>query len=227
MARHDPSADRPAETPPETPAETPRRRVYVIDDDRDIRGSLEFLLGTSGITVQAFEGAATFIDQLPSLPPAPILLDVHMPGFDGMQLLQVLKDRAISWPVIMMSAFGEIAVAVRAMQLGSIDFLEKPLKPDVLERLLDKAFAAVTASNTQHQSQTDAQHRIAKLSQREREVMQILMDGAVNKIAAHKLGLSTRTVEMHRANALTKLGLRSIAQVVRLFQAADLPYAGH
>jgi two-component system, LuxR family, response regulator FixJ len=213
MARHDHSVD--------TPVEAPERRVYVIDDDRNIRKSLEFLLGTSGISVQAFDSATAFIDQLLRLLPAPILLDVRMPGIDGMQLLKILKDRGIDWPVVMITAFGEVAVAVRAMQLGSIDFLEKPIKPDVLEHLLDKAFAAISASAAKQQGQNDARELIRKLSQREREVMQILMEGAVNKVAAHQLGLSARTVEMHRANALTKLDLRSIAQVIKLFQAAE------
>jgi two-component system response regulator FixJ len=213
MARHDHSVD--------TPVEAPERRVYVIDDDRNIRKSLEFLLGTSGISVQAFDSATAFIDHLLRLLPAPILLDVRMPGIDGMQLLKILKDRGIDWPVVMITAFGEVAVAVRAMQLGSIDFLEKPIKPDVLEHLLDKAFATISASAAKQQGQNDAREQIRKLSQREREVMQILMEGAVNKVAAHQLGLSARTVEMHRANALTKLDLRSIAQVIKLFQAAE------
>ena len=108
------------------------------------------------------------------------------------------------------------------MQLGAIDFLEKPINPDVLERLLDKAFTLSAASMAEQQCRNGARRQIKKLSQREREVLQILMEGAVNKIAAHQLGLSARTVEMHRANALAKLELRSIAQVVKLFQAADL-----
>lgn len=220
MARREHSADPPSGEP--APTKEPERRVYVIDDDRGICKSLEFLLGTSGIAVQAFDGGAAFLEQLDSLAPGPILLDVRMPGIDGMHLLSILKDRAIGWPVIMMTAFGEIAVAVRAMQLGAIDFLEKPINPDVLERLLDKAFTLSAASMAEQQCRNGARRQIKKLSQREREVLQILMEGAVNKIAAHQLGLSARTVEMHRANALAKLELRSIAQVVKLFQAADL-----
>ncbi|WP_298191025.1 response regulator [Novosphingobium sp.] len=203
----------------------PRRRVYLIDDDADVRKSLHFLLGVSSITAWPFAESADFLDQLDELPPAPILLDIRMPRIDGLQMLALLKEREITWPVIMMTAHGDIAVAVRAMKLGAIEFLEKPFEPDLLEQALDQAYGVLGRIERTVQSRRRARQLLGQLSRRESEVLTILMEGVPNKIAAHRLDLSPRTVEMHRGNALAKLGLKSIAEAVALVTAADL--GGH
>jgi two-component system response regulator FixJ len=197
------------------------QNIYVVDDDEGVLKSLDFLLATLGIVAHTFADAVDFVEQLMELAPAPILLDIRMPKIDGFQLLQILHDRGVTWPVIVMTAHGEIAMAVRAIKLGAIEFLEKPFKPDILERALDEAFATLDQVQRSIDARNAARQLIGQLSEREAGVMAILMKGVLNKVAAHRLGLSPRTVEMHRANALAKLKLRSIAEVVALFSVAD------
>lgn len=201
------------------------RRVYVIDDDVDVRKSMHFLLSVSAMTAWPFAEASDFLDQLPGLRPAPILLDIRMPRISGLEVLAILAERDVRWPVIMMTAHGDISIAVQAMKLGAIEFLEKPFQPDMLDQALDKAFAILDQTVRSQGARTDARRRLGLLSAREREVVAILTEGVPNKVAAHRLGLSVRTVEMHRGNALSKLGLRSIAEVLALSVVADLPEA--
>ncbi|WP_421854863.1 response regulator transcription factor [Novosphingobium sp.] len=203
-------------------AASPMRRAYIIDDDADVRKSLHFLLGVSAITAWPFAESADFLDQLPQLAPAPILLDIRMPQIDGLQMLAILKEREIPWPVIVMTAHGDVSVAVRAMKLGAIEFLEKPFGPDMLEAVLDQAYGELGRIESTAQTRRAARHLLGQLSRREGEVLTILMEGVPNKVAAHRLDLSTRTVEMHRGNALAKLGLKSIAEAVALVAAAGL-----
>jgi two-component system response regulator FixJ len=198
------------------------RLVYVIDDDIDVRKSLNFLLASSSITAWPFSAAADFIDQLTGLAPAPILLDVRMPGIDGLEMLAILKARAVSWPVVVMTAHGDIPIAVRAMKLGAIDFLEKPFEHDLLDQVVATAFGLLDRDEHLLRARDDARKVIGQLSQREGEVLTILTEGVQNKAAAYRLGLSTRTVEMYRANAFAKLKVRSIAEFITLLAAAQL-----
>lgn len=191
-------------------------RLYVIDDDRDVRKSLHFMFSTSSIKVWPFAAAADFLDQLAFLTPAPILLDIRMDDIDGLELLEILKEREVSWPVVILTAHGDVDVAVRAMKLGAIDFLEKPFPPEALEQALDHAFDILARTEHLLSARDQARYRIGQLTARERETMAILMEGVPNKEVAHRLGLSVRTVEMHRANALAKLDVKSIAEVVNL-----------
>ena len=204
------------------PSTAERRRVYVVDDDVDMRKSLHFLLAASSIAAWPFSSGEDFIEQLSGLVPAPILLDIRMPGIDGMQVLVVLKERAVNWPIIMMTAHGEVSMAVSAMKLGAIDFLEKPFQADMLDRVLALAFDALEQSDRTTHELEDARSMMARLSKRENDVIAMLMTGALNKTVAYRLGLSPRTVEMHRRHALAKLGLKSIAEVVLLAVAAGL-----
>lgn len=200
----------------------PHRCVYVIDDDSGIRKSLHFLLASVSIIAWPFAEAIDFLDQLPGLVPAPILLDLRMPRIDALQMLQILKDRGIAWPVIIMTAHGDVTAAVSAMKLGAIEFLEKPFKPAVLDRALEQAFGALAQMQRVLGARDEARQRVGRLSPRESKVMAILMHGTLNKIAAHQLGLSVRTVEMHRTHAFAKLEVKSMAEVVTLVAAADL-----
>lgn len=199
------------------------RHVYVIDDNRDLRMSLHFLLATCGVTAWPFAAAEDFLDHLPTLKAGPILLDVRMPGMNGLQTLSALRERDLQWPVVMMTAHGDVAIAVRAMKLGAIEFLEKPFASDVLEVALAQAFDVLEATQNDLMVRSEARQLLDTLSKRETEVVDCLATGIPNKLVAHRLGLSVRTVEMHRRNAMAKLGRKSVAEIVALVAAAELP----
>lgn len=198
-----------------------QRFVYVIDDDLDLRKSLHFLLSFSHIIAWPFASAADFINQLPEAKPGPILLDIRMPDIDGLQLLASLKERSVNWPVIVMTAYSDVRVAVRAMKLGAIEFLEKPFQSDLLSQLLDQAFTMLEESEHFLGVRKNARDQIDLLSKRELEIVIMLAEGLKNKMVANRMGLSTRTVEMHRRNALAKLNFTSISKVAMLLAAAD------
>lgn len=198
-----------------------QRRVYIVDDDNDVRKSLHFLLASMSITAWPFATAVDFVDQLPDLVPAPVLLDLRMPIMDGLQVLALLKERAVFWPVIVITAHGDISVAVRAMKLGAIEFLEKPFSPESLDHALDQAFGILRETERSQRARDNARTLINGLSRREREIVTIMLEGVPNKLIAHRLGLSTRTVEMHRGNALAKLGAKSIVEVIALMETAN------
>ncbi|WP_336596121.1 response regulator transcription factor [Sphingopyxis bauzanensis] len=197
------------------------RNVYVIDDDGDVRQSLHFLLGTSHIRAWPFAAAEDFFDLLPTLKPAPLLLDLRMPKMDGLQVLEELRCRDVSWPVIIMTAHGDIATAVRSVKMGAIEFLEKPFEIGLLDEALAAAFGMLGTLQETAATRSHARALLDSLSPREQDVVATLLDGSPNKLAAHQLGLSVRTVEMHRKNALTKLRLKSIAEVVALVAKAE------
>ena len=191
-------------------------RIYVIDDDSHVRKALFFRFSDSAITVWPYASAADFLDQLAFLSPAPILLDIRMDNIDGLQLLEILKERSVAWPVIILTAHGDVGVAVRAMKLGAIEFLEKPFAPEALDKAVAQAFGILDQTQNVLSERDQARYRIGLLTARESETLMILMQGVANKEVAHRLGLSVRTIEMHRANALNKLGVKSIAEVVQL-----------
>ena len=198
--------------------------VYIIDDDSDLRKSLHFLLSTSSITAWPFASAEDFFDNLHLLAPGPVLLDMRMAGMDGLQTLSALRRQDLQWPVIAMTAHGDIAIAVKAMKLGAIEFLEKPFRTEMLDSALAQAFKILKASESAKLVQSEARALLEKLSYRENEVVNLLVTGLANKMVAHHLGLSARTVEMHRSNALEKLGLKSIAEtMVLVANAGSLP----
>lgn len=198
------------------------RLIYVIDDDSDVRKSLHFRFSNSSINVWPFATASDFLEKLDFLTPAPILLDIRMADIDGLQLLEMLNDREVFWPVVIITAHGDVGVAVRAMKLGAIEFLEKPYAPEALDHATTQAFARLDQSQNVVSARDQARLRIERLAKRERETITILMEGVPNKEVAHRLGLSVRTVEMHRANALAKLNVKSIAEVVRLATVSGL-----
>lgn len=197
------------------------RRVYIVDDNPDIRRSLHFSLAAIGVVGWSFVCAQDLLDQLETLKPGPMLLDVRMPGTDGIELLTLLNERHVGWPVIMMSAHGDIPIAVRSIRLGAIDFLEKPFKFSDLEMLLVNAYADLDGAVRLQASRSEAREAWKKLSPREVQVLELLVTGALNKIVADKLGLSVRTIEVHRARGMEKLGVKSLAQVVAVRFAAN------
>ena len=195
--------------------------VYVVDDDVAVRRSLQFLLSTAGFTSWPFSCAFDFLDNLPNLRPAPILLDINMPEIDGMDLLSELANREITWPVIAMTGHANIPVAVQAIKNGAVDLLEKPLDFAVLEAALRDAVKRLSSIEDSAETRRNARRLLERLSSRETEILAILIDGLPNKVAAHHLSLSVRTIEMHRANALQKLKVKSIAEILHIEKSAE------
>lgn len=196
------------------------RHVYVLDDNSEVRRSLHFSLAAVNIVGWPFACAQDLLDQAHSLAPAPLLLDVKMPNIDGLEALTLLREQGINWPVIMMSAHGDIMTAVKSIKLGAIDFLEKPFKFEHLESLLEVAFDHLASAPNIGLSKRDAQDMLSRLSPREAEVIGLLAEGNTNKAVADVLGLSHRTVEIHRAHAMTKIGVKSLAEVISVLFAS-------
>lgn len=203
-----------------TAPENTRFQCYIVDDNHQIRMSMSFILDSFGIPHQMFETGEAFLDQLGTLSPGPVLLDIRMSGIDGIGVLAALAGRGVKWPVIMMTGHGDVGIAVTAMKMGAIEFLEKPFNPETLVDSLARGFDILSQVSHVEQQQAAARSRLAALTPRESDVVHSLIDGSANKIVAYKLGLSPRTVEMHRANAFAKLGLRSVADLIRVVSAA-------
>ena len=202
-------------------------QVYVIDDDVEVRRSLHFLLSTAGFVSWQFASASDFLDNLPNLDPAPILIDLIMGPISGIELMTILAARGIRWPVIVMTAYADIPSAVQTTKLGAIDFLEKPIEFNQLEASLHTAIAQLSAVKNAAEIQSTSHMLFDSLSSREVKVMMALMEGLSNKAAAHQLSISVRTIEMHRANALLKLNVKSIAEVIRLSSDAGIILTPH
>lgn len=197
------------------------RTIYVIDDNVEVRKSIHFALASSGVTAWPFASPKDFLGTLDALKPAPILLDIRMPDIDGVQLLGMLRERAIDWPVIMMTAHGEIQIAVAAMKLGASDFIEKPFDLDDLEVMLEAAFLRLETVVSDTRRRQDAQEKLELLTPREMEVALQLTAGKTSKMIGIELGISPRTVEIHRGSILAKLGVTNVAGVVRLMLEAE------
>jgi two-component system response regulator FixJ len=199
------------------------RTIHVVDDDVAVRRSLEQLLGSVGFITVSYATPDAFLLAAPGLAKACVLLDVKMPGVGGLEVQARLRAIGFALPIIVITGQGDIQTAVRAMKAGAFDFLEKPYEDEVLLRVIDAAFA--TAPRGQDRQALDAAQRIAKLSPREREVLEALVAGASNKVIAFDLGLSVRTVEVHRARMMGRLGTRQLAEAIRLAVLATLPPA--
>ena len=197
------------------------RIVYVVDDDGDLRRSLHFFLETTGICVSAFASGAQFLAEIDTLEPAPIILDVRMSGIDGLEVLARLRAGGIEWPVVMLSAHGDVAVAVQSLKSGAIDFLQKPVRTSILHDSVVRAFEQLDVQATSSDVRKRARESLASLTPREAEVIAHLCEGQPNKQVAFTLSISPRTVEMHRANALRQLGVRSLVEVLALRAAAS------
>ena len=189
--------------------------VYVIDDDPAMRDSLDFLLGSAGFNVRVFESAVSFLGVLAELRFGCIVSDVRMPHVDGIDLLRRLKAEGSKLPIIIMTGHGDVPLAVEAMKLGALDFLEKPFED---ERLIGMIHAALRQQVNDTESEgvaTELAARIATLSPRERQVMDGLVAGLSNKLIAREYGISPRTIEVYRANVMTKMQAGSVSELVR------------
>jgi two-component system, LuxR family, response regulator FixJ len=187
-----------------------------VDDDRDVRCSISFMLNAADLKSRPFASGADFLDSIGELQPGCVLLDVRMPEIDGFQVMSELAAKGIEWPVVVMTGHGEVSVAVRAMKLGAVDFIEKPFGEDVLMGSLERALVLLKDRGEKAERRRVAQDRIAVLSAREREVLQGLMAGLPNKMLARRLDISLRTVEMHRANMMDRLQVGSLAEALTL-----------
>ena len=192
------------------------RAVHIIDDDQALRESLAFLLRTHQLEVRSFDSAKTFLDALPDASLGCVITDIRMPGMSGIDLLRRLKELKVSVPVIVITGHGDVSLAVEAMKIGAADFFEKPFNDDQL-------VASVRAALQQRQDQTkrgaertEIEHRISKLSAREKDVLAGLIEGRANKQIAFDLGISPRTVEIYRANLMNKMQADSLSDLVRM-----------
>lgn len=204
--------------------------IHVIDDDEAVRQSLAFLLATGGYDVHEHASARAFVEAglpLADATAACIITDVRMPDMTGIDLLHHLKDKGSNVPVIVVTGHGDVPLAVEAMKLGAADFLEKPFD-DVA--ILDAVKAALARRQKHHQRDAlreEVNERIAVLSQRERQVLECLVAGQANKMIAYDLGISPRTVEVYRANVMTKMKAQSLSELVRMALLAGIaPSAG-
>ena len=195
--------------------------VHIIDDDDDARESLAFLLSTADVEVHAYESAVAFLKVLPQVTAGCVITDVRMPEIDGMELLRRLHDSGTALPVIVMTGHGDVPLAVEAMKLGAIDFLEKPFDDDALLASVRMALSRNRADSEQELRKAEVKERLAALSPREQQVLEGLIAGHPNKTIAFDLGISARTVEVYRANVMTKMQARSLSELVRMALLAD------
>jgi two-component system, LuxR family, response regulator FixJ len=197
-------------------------KVYVIDDDEAMRDSLDFLLESAGFDVVLFENAQSFLDALPNLALGCVVSDVRMPGIDGIELLKRMKALHGPYPVIIMTGHGDVPLAVEAMKLGAVDFLEKPFEDDRLITMIETAIRQAEPAAKSETLTQDIVARIATLSPRERQVMNGLIAGLSNKLIARDYDISPRTIEVYRANVMTKMQASSLSELVRLAMRAGL-----
>ena len=196
--------------------------VHVIDDDEAARQSLAFLLDCAGLAVRSYESAAEFLKAVPTMEHGCIITDVRMPGMSGVELIGRLKALGVADPVIVITGHADVPLAIQAMKAGVADFLEKPFGDDAILDAVRAALARRTDVNLANAERDRFVALIETLSQREREVLDGLVEGRANKVIAFDLGISARTVEVYRANVMTKMKAGSLSELVRMVTIAKL-----
>lgn len=194
--------------------------VHIIDDDDEVRRSLAFLLRSARMEVAAYESAAAFLEALPAISSGCIVTDVRMPHISGMDLLKRLQELDVTLPVIVMTGHGDVPLAVEAMKIGAFDFLEKPFDDENLLSSVRLAMGHWQKNAHRETERFEYHRRIGSLSGREQDVFDGLIAGHPNKIIAHSLGISPRTVEIYRANVMTKMNASSLSELVRMAMIA-------
>jgi two-component system, LuxR family, response regulator FixJ len=197
-------------------------KVYVIDDDAAMRDSLNFLLDAANFEVTLFESATNFLEMLPRLAFGCVVSDVRMPGIDGIELLKRMKSLDSPFPIVIITGHGDVALAVEAMKLGAVDFLEKPFEDDRLIGMIETAIRHREPAAKDEAVTRDIAGRVDSLSPRERQVMEGLIAGLSNKMIARNYDISPRTIEVYRANVMTKMQAGSLSELVRLAMRAGL-----
>ena len=196
--------------------------IHVIDDDPALRDSMTAVLTGAGYACNAYGSAAEFLAADTQVVHGCAVVDVRMPEMDGLALLREMAARGIELPVIIMTGFADVPLAVRAMKAGAVDFIEKPCPPKDLLASVERALAYVKPHKADERERLAALQRFERLTQRERDVLELLVVGDPNKIVAHKLGISPRTVEIHRGRLMEKAQAGSLAELVRMALAAGI-----
>lgn len=191
--------------------------IYIVDDDEAVRHSLALLLESAGHVVEVFEGAAHALESCQTRLPACIITDIRMPEIDGLEFQKKLAARKYDVPVIVMTGHADVPLAVRAMKAGAVDFIEKPFSDDTILGSIDAAMSA-----NARMVDPDLAARLESLTPREREVLELLVVGHPNKVIAHRLDISPRTVEIHRAHVMEKMRARSLPELVRTAMQAGV-----
>ena len=209
---------RKAENLPAVGREAPSRRqiVYVIDDDAAVLGSMRFLLSVQGFEPKTFSTAEEFLETVAPGEMGVVVTDVRLPGLTGVELLEGMKKRGLDFPAIVITAYADVPLAVCAMKQGAVDLLEKPFDPGALIDTLRKAFASMSEKGESVASEQAVRESLSSLSTREKDVLQELVKGKTNRAIAAELGISQRTVEVHRANIMKKTGAGSLSALVRM-----------
>ena len=195
--------------------------VHVVDDDAAVRRSVAFILKTSGHRVESYESGVALLKNATALEEGCILLDIRMPGMDGLEVQQALQEKGVGLPVVIMTGHGDVGLAVKAMKAGAVDFIEKPFEKDALLSSLEEGFRRLARREATEDRKKDAEVRLQALTARERDVLDGLAQGLPNKTIAYDLGISPRTVEIHRANLMSKLQVRSLSEALRIAFAAQ------
>ena len=199
-----------------------KRIIHVVDDEEAIRRSIAFMLKTSGFTVHSYASGNDFLAAVKNAETGCVLMDIRMPGMDGLDVHEEMRRRGIMLPVVVLTGHGDVNLAVRAIKGGAIDFLEKPFEKAALIHAIEEAFRRIEDADRDQVDAVEARSRLGILTPRERDVLEGLVKGHPNKTIAYDLGISTRTVEVHRANLMTKLGGRSLSDTLRLAFAAGV-----
>jgi len=194
--------------------------VHIVDDDAAVRQSLAFLLGSAGLAVRLYDSAAAFLAGLTKVKGGCLITDLRMPGMTGLELLHELRAKSCDLPAIVVTGHGDVPLAVEAMKAGATDFIEKPFDQQAILNAVQAALERCGRSDSGEGPAIAA--RLASLSERERQVLDGLIAGQPNKIIAHDLGISPRTVEVYRANLMTKMAARSLSELIRMAILADL-----
>ena len=190
--------------------------VYIVDDDNEVLDSLTFFLKSAGYEPKPFSSGPLFLNQVNNQSDGCLLLDVRMADMDGFQVIEKLTASASRLSIVVMTGHGDIVTAVRAMKMGACDFMQKPFEESVLVEILQRQFLLLADQSQVKKRREWAQQRLRTLSTRENEVLCGLATGVPNKVVAYELGLSTRTVEMHRANMLSRLRVRTLPEALKL-----------
>ncbi len=196
--------------------------IRIVDDDEDFLDSQKMLLETLGWDVKTYSRARTFLEDADLERPGCVILDVRMPEMTGLEVQDALEARGSTLPVIFLSAHGDIAMAVHTMRHGAIDFLEKPVEPQVLLQRVSSSIAQSLKSSVEQEETRSLKERVSKLTGREKEIARLVAHGLRNKEIARELSIEETTVKMHRANALAKLGANSSAELTRIFTLIEV-----
>ncbi|MBX3414310.1 MAG: response regulator transcription factor [Pirellulales bacterium] len=197
--------------------------VFVVEDDEDMRQSLERLLGSEGLRVESYAGPQAYLDAFDPARPGCLLLDLRLPGMSGLEMIERLHGFEPRPPFIVITGHGDVPTAVHAMHDGALDFLEKPVSRQSLLERVHEALATDAQARARHAARRQVEDRLNRLTPREREVLDLMLTGTSTKSIAERLKISTKTVEIHRANVRQKMGVSSVAQLVLMVTKRIVP----